>query len=111
MFKEWMSNRGGHSTGRDWGVFGDEKVQVHLDEKYFRRVDKVDGDPNKYRGWLFELVVALGQIDGQLQRQVESLVKGNVLGEVSVEHWDVVAHVGETSIENIIQNYLDFWFL
>jgi hypothetical protein len=27
---------------------------VRLEEKYFRRVDKFDGDLSKFRGWLFD---------------------------------------------------------
>ena len=60
---------------------------MHLDEKYFRRVEKFDGDPSKYRGWIFELVVALGQVDGGLQKEVEKMVKGDVVGKVPIEHW------------------------
>ena len=29
--------------------------RVVLDEKYFRRIEKFDGDVNKFRGWLFDL--------------------------------------------------------
>ena len=67
-----------------------------LDEKYFRRVDKFDGDLDKYRPWIFEVVVALAQVDGELSRMVEKLVMGkeDLVGKVSVEAWDVVNTVG-----------------
>eukprot|EP00973_Karenia_brevis_P006000 816967-Karenia_brevis.AAC.1 len=32
-------------------VDGDKKSK--LDEKYFRRVDKISGEPNQFRMWLF----------------------------------------------------------
>ena len=69
---------------------GAEKTQVHLDEKYFRRIERFDGDPNHYRGWIFELVVALGQVDGELQQEVEKLVLGNedVVGKVPMGMWE-----------------------
>ena len=44
----------------------DLKRQVVLDEKYFRRMEKFDGDVNKFRGWLFDLLVAIGQVDKDL---------------------------------------------
>ena len=37
------------------------KGSVVLDEKYFRRMEKFEGDPSKFRGWLFDLLVAIGQ--------------------------------------------------
>ena len=37
-----------------------------LDEKYFRRVDKFDGDRSKFRGWLFDLIEAINQINPEL---------------------------------------------
>eukprot|EP00973_Karenia_brevis_P036836 5075175-Karenia_brevis.AAC.1 len=34
-----------------------------LEEKYFRRIDKYDGNIKGFREWIFNIEVALGQID------------------------------------------------
>ena len=34
-----------------------------LDERCFRRVERFEGDPLKYRGWRFDFLVAVGQIN------------------------------------------------
>ena len=95
LFQKWMRMQG--EMGSSGGGIGGrgERPQVHLDEKYFRRVDKFDGDPSKYRGWIFELVVALGQVDGDLQKVVERLVMGkeDVVGKGSVETWRTEDHI------------------
>eukprot|EP00973_Karenia_brevis_P002143 290348-Karenia_brevis.AAC.1 len=44
----------------------DFKPKVILDEKYFRRMEKFSGDMGSYRMWMFNITVALGQIDGKL---------------------------------------------
>ena len=68
-----------------------------LDEKYFRRVEKFDGELDKYRGWIFDIVVALAQVDGELSKEVEKLVMGreDIVGKVSVERWDAENTVGK----------------
>ena len=62
MFQKWLRDQG----NRKFEGGKVEKQGVVLDEKYFRRVDKFDGDPDKYRAWIFEVVVALAQVDGGL---------------------------------------------
>ena len=37
--------------------------QVLLDEKYFWRMDKFEGNSNTFRGWFFDLNVAVGSVD------------------------------------------------
>ena len=58
-----------------------------LDEKYFRRIEKLDADPNKYRSWLFDLEVALGQIDGELQELVKYVAEDDAVRKVPAESW------------------------
>eukprot|EP00973_Karenia_brevis_P084899 11780882-Karenia_brevis.AAC.1 len=49
-------------------VDGDKKTK--LDEKYFRRMDKFNGEPNQFRMWLFNFEVCLGQIDSKFAEEV-----------------------------------------
>eukprot|EP00973_Karenia_brevis_P063138 8778475-Karenia_brevis.AAC.1 len=44
----------------------DDNKKAKLEERYFRRVDKFDGSPKQLRGWMFNLEVALGQVDKEL---------------------------------------------
>ena len=37
--------------------------KIKLDENYFRRLDKFEGDMQKYRSWLFDFMVVIVQID------------------------------------------------
>ena len=61
--------------------FGEENQQserkgrVTLDEKYFRRVTAFARDFAKFRGWLFDSNVAIGQIDKELAGELERLMK------------------------------------
>eukprot|EP00973_Karenia_brevis_P021366 2936683-Karenia_brevis.AAC.1 len=41
------------------GTSDDKKGK--LEEKYFRRIEKFNGDPNQFRTWLFNVKVSLGQ--------------------------------------------------
>ena len=47
-----------------------EKDRIVLDEKYFRRMDKLDGSRQLYRGRFFDLLVAIGQIDEGLAIEI-----------------------------------------
>ena len=46
------------------------------DEKYSRRLDKLSGDTTLYRSWVFDLTVALNQLDPDLAKE-----GNNVLNE------------------------------
>ena len=46
-----------------------------LEEKYFRRLDVFDGDRAKFRNWLWDLTVAIGQIDIRLSEELKSVTK------------------------------------
>ena len=61
---------------------------VMLDEKYFRRVDKFDGDLSKFRGWLFDFLVAIGQVDHYLVIEIKKLLARGL-----DEKWDPEADV------------------
>ena len=51
-----------------------DKRWVLLDEKYFRRLDKFSGDASAYRGWIFDLVMVLNQIDPDLAKEVNKVI-------------------------------------
>eukprot|EP00973_Karenia_brevis_P016387 2244818-Karenia_brevis.AAC.1 len=42
---------------------GEDRRRVCLDEKHFRRMEKYGGDPAQFRMWVFNLKVAIGQVD------------------------------------------------
>ena len=57
---------------------GEKGNQVVLDEKFFRRMDKFDGDLGKFRAWIFDLEVALGSIDSELGKTVRALLREHI---------------------------------
>ena len=70
-------------TTRDSAGQNQGNHRVVLEEKHFRRVDKFDGDMAKFRGWVFDLTVAIGQIDKVLCRDLK-----DVLSVKREEEWD-----------------------
>jgi hypothetical protein len=66
-----------------------------LDERNFRRMDKFDSDVGKYRGWRFDLLVGIGQVDDRLGREIKKMLGkvGDVKGVIS-DHWDPVGDGG-----------------
>ena len=52
----------------------DRIYKVVLEEKFFRRVDKFSGETGKFRTWLFDLEVALGAVDSELQRMLHNFL-------------------------------------
>ena len=70
--------RGDHASGRNG---------TKLDEKHFRRMDKFDGDPLKFRGWYFDLKVILGGLDEKLAVDLDNCVRLN-LSESQIEPGD-----------------------
>ena len=68
--------------GAQGGFYGDHQ-RVALDEKYFRRIDQFEGDVMKYKGWRFDVLVAIGQIDRKLAEELGLLVKNGL-----IDKWD-----------------------
>ena len=63
-------NEGGNSySGNREGGFRNK-----LEEKYFRRVDKFEGDVKIFRGWRFDLLMAIGQVDQPLCSEIKSMI-------------------------------------
>eukprot|EP00973_Karenia_brevis_P026509 3658189-Karenia_brevis.AAC.1 len=48
--------------------------RVKLDEKYFKRIDKSEGDHKMLRSWMFNLKVAVGQVDKELADEIMRLI-------------------------------------
>ena len=38
-------------------------------------MDKYDGDPTKFRGWLFDLLVTIGQVDPALAKDLKTMLQ------------------------------------
>eukprot|EP00973_Karenia_brevis_P062586 8701877-Karenia_brevis.AAC.1 len=45
-----------------------------LEEKYFRRIDKFNGEVNQFRTWMFKIKVSLGQVDNRLAEEVNKIL-------------------------------------
>ena len=52
-----------------------EEGESDIRRKVFRRVTAFEGDFAKFRGWLFDLNVAIGQVDKELAGELERLLK------------------------------------
>jgi len=65
------------------------KDRATLDERYFRRVDKFDGDIKNYVAWRFDFLVALGQADMKLVDQINHMIR--LPGSKKIDKdWDTV---------------------
>ena len=61
----------GSGSGRD----GDERGNGLLNRKDFTLVDKFEGNPAKYKSWMFDFTTALGSVNRELTGQVRDLLK------------------------------------
>ena len=75
MVLEQLRQSGGGQFGGQENRQSVRRDRVTLGEKYFRRVTAFEGDFAKFRGWLFDLNVAIGQIDKELAGELERLLK------------------------------------
>ena len=71
---------GGAQGGKGDGKGGDgferrENQRVVLDRKYFQMVDKFDGNPAKFKSWIFDLITAVGSVDLSLSKDLKSTLK------------------------------------
>ena len=55
--------------------------KVILDEKYFRRIEKFEGDVSKFRAWMFDMMVTIGQVDMQLATEIRRMLQMDDLAE------------------------------
>ena len=64
-----------------------------LDERLFRRVPVFNGDLSRCRGWLFDLLVALGTADRAFANEIRRFMKEKTAHQVSnpkfsIKDWD-----------------------
>ena len=64
---------GAKGGGDDWhmGKGAWHEGRVVLDENRFRRCDKFEGNPAKFKSWMFDLITAVGSVDQGLAKDVE----------------------------------------
>jgi hypothetical protein len=67
--KQERAEKGGKGKG------GPEAMRVILEEKYFRRNDKFEDNVSKFRPWVFDLLVSVGQVDQGLHQHVLELFR------------------------------------
>ncbi len=46
-----------------------------LDEKYFRRCDKFEGNPAKFKSWMFDLITAVASVDQSFAKDLKLQLK------------------------------------
>ena len=68
-----------------------------LDERLFRRVQVFNGDLSKFRGWLFDLLVAIGTADRGLANELRRFMKEKAAHQASnpkfsIKDWDPDLH-------------------
>ena len=64
-FPDWAEGKG----------FGKGGYQSLMDEKHFRRVDKFEGNPAKFKSWMFDLLTACEYVDPSLARDLKLQTK------------------------------------
>ena len=74
---------GGVGNGFSASGFKPEARRVVLDERYFRKLPTFTGLPEKFRGWMFQLRINVGSVDGELSRELQ-----RVLSEGHDDSWD-----------------------
>ena len=89
-----FAGKGSSPYGPHDGFFGNSgypKGKAVLDERFFRRVAKFEGDAQKYRDWKFTVLVRIGQADPELSTHVKRmLLEGGKSGGVLPDTWHPV---------------------
>ena len=94
------------------GEAEEDKKKVILDERLFRKVPMFSGDTSKYRGWYFDLMVAIGMADSklaiELQRFMKDMSAPGKLGENdNAENWMIPVWM-IICTRNFRENYLEY---
>ena len=55
-----------------------------MDEKHFRRIDKFDGNPAKFKSWMFDLVTAVEYVEHDLARDLKDQMR--LRPKIDVQH-------------------------
>ena len=66
---------------------GSYHPKMLLEEKDFRRVDKFEGDPAKFRGWIFDVFTALNHVDSFLAADLHGLLARDAVNG-KAERWE-----------------------
>ena len=81
QFLQFMAQAmsGGNTQMGARGMAMKNGQKVILEDKFFNRVKPFTGEPKKkddidYRTWIFDLIVAIGKIDGDLGKEVKTLL-------------------------------------
>ena len=65
------------------GIIGHNRMRdishILFGEKHFRRMLKFEGDSTKFRAWIFDLLVAIGQVDDRLAVALKQIMKKDAL--------------------------------
>ena len=85
----------GFDEGRGMGK------RVILDQKYFQRVDKFEGNPAKFKSWIFDLLTSIGSIDSDLAKDLRKLLKDRP--KLTVDERGVFEYPGDFEEENHIK--------
>ena len=90
QFLQFMAQAmsGGNTQMGAGGMAMKKGQKVILEDKFFNRVKLFSGEPKKkedidYRTWIFDLIVAIGKIDGDLGKELKTL-----LGKSIKDDWD-----------------------
>ena len=108
---------------------GEERQQnprrnfVILEEKYFRRVVVFEADFARFRGWLFDLNVAIGRVDKELAGELERLLKiteqdkwkpeedrflrRDLYDKYKIELYGILCSVTQGEPKNIVRSIVD----
>ena len=59
-----------------WNLKKDEQSEkkVVLEEKYFRRMEKYGGEEGKWQEWVFNLLVQVGQVSGEVWKAMDGVL-------------------------------------
>ena len=85
--QQQQQSMGGAKGGKGDGMWVDgdrgEGKRVVLDQKHFQRVDKFEGNPAKFKSWIFDLITAVGSVDLNLAKDLKNLLKARPKLEVN----------------------------
>ena len=72
-----------------------------MDEKHFRRIDKFEGNPAKFKSWMFDLAAAVEDVDHDLAMDLKMQMK--MRPKIEVQNGEFVLPMGldiETNHKN-----------
>ena len=86
-FQQLMSHQGREAGARN---FRERETRVILQEKEFGRVDKLGGDPTKLRGWVFDLLTVVNQLEPSLSKELHGILSrdAKLVGGGLGENWE-----------------------